>query len=92
LGVSALRRIATASGWWPKTLDSGERVVLADATSWRSIEVLGSAAPYYGSHYDNPEPPREQVRARAQASELGGDIWDTAEATVGIELHESKLR
>jgi hypothetical protein len=66
-------------------LDTGERVVLAE-TSWRSIEVLGSAARYYAAHYDNPQRRPEQVRARrAQASKLGAAIWDTAEATVGIE-------
>jgi hypothetical protein len=66
-------------------LDTGERVVLAE-TSWRSIEVLGSAARYYAAHYDNPQRRPEQVRARrAQANKLGAAIWDTAEATVGIE-------
>jgi hypothetical protein len=66
-------------------IETGERMVLAE-TSWRSIEVLGSAARYYAAHYDNPQRRPEQVRARrAQASKLGGAIWDTAEATVGIE-------
>ena len=67
-------------------LETGERVVLAGSTTWRSIEVLGSAARYYAAHYDNPQRPPEQVRARrSQASKLGIAIWDTAEATVGIE-------
>ena len=66
-------------------LDTDERVVLAE-TSWRTVEVLGSAARYYAAHYDNPQRPPEQVRARrAQASKLGVAIWDIAEATVGIE-------
>lgn len=67
-------------------LETGERVVIVETESWRSIEVLGSAALYYAAHYDNPQRPLDQVRARrGQANQLGAAIWDVAEATVGIE-------
>jgi hypothetical protein len=67
-------------------LDAGELVVLAESVSWRSIEVLGSAALYYAAHYTNPQRPVDQVRhRRGQANLLGATIWDVAEAKVGIE-------
>jgi hypothetical protein len=67
-------------------VETGERVVLAERLPWRSLEVLGAAAKYYATHYDNPDRPSAQVRARRErASKLGAAIWDAAEAKVGIE-------
>ena len=67
-------------------VETGERVVLAERVPWRNLEVLGAAAKYYATHYDTPDRPPAQVRARRdRASKLGGAIWDVAEAKVGIE-------
>jgi hypothetical protein len=67
-------------------VDTGERVVLAERVPWRNLEVLGAAAKYYATHYDNPDRPPAQVRARRdRASKLGASIWEAAEAKVGIE-------
>jgi hypothetical protein len=67
-------------------VETGDRVVLAERVPWRSLEVLGAAAKYYATHYDNPDRPPAQVRARRdRASKLGAAIWDTAEAKVGVE-------
>ena len=67
-------------------VDTGERVVLAERVPWRSLEVLGAAAKYYATHYDNPGRPPAQVRARRdRANKLGAAIWDAAEGKVGIE-------
>ena len=67
-------------------VDTGERVVLAERVPWRSLEVLGAAAKYYATHYDNPDRPPAQVRARRdRANKLGAAIWDAAEGKVGIE-------
>ena len=67
-------------------VETGDRVVLAERVPWRNLEVLGAAAKYYATHYDNPDRPPAQVRARRdRASRLGAAIWDAAEAKVGIE-------
>ena len=67
-------------------MDTGEAVVLSGPLPWRALEILGSAALFYATQYDNPERPVDQVRQRREwALAVGRQLWDLAEAHVGIQ-------
>ena len=67
-------------------VETGETTVLSKSIPWRAIEILGSAANYYASNYNNPDRPADQVRARRDwAKRLGAAIWNIAEEKVGIQ-------